>query len=79
MIRNGTAYLYDCVRTVTNWSNSIRFHVTGRTRGDHNIARFQYHAWFNGPDGYRWHGVRYGDNTQVMRCKRTRERWRSAA
>lgn len=62
---------------VTNWPGSLRFRVTGRTRGRHNIARTRVDVWFNGPDGYVWHGTQYGEWTQLCHCKRTRERSRS--
>ena len=38
--------------------------------GRHNIAGVRYDVWFIGPDGKEWHGVQYGDNTQVCHCKR---------
>ena len=29
-----------------------------------------YDVWFIGPDGKEWHGVQYGDLTQVCHCRR---------
>lgn len=60
---------------VSNWPDSLRFKIKGYPRkGDHNIARYRYDVWFNGPDGHLWWGVQYGDNTQLCHCKRTKER-----
>lgn len=54
---------------VTNWPNTRAF--TGRyRRGHHNRAGHRYDAWFKGPDGKPWHGVQYGDNTQIVHCNR---------
>jgi hypothetical protein len=58
---------------VTNWPGSLRFSCSIK-RGRHNIARNRYDAWFAGPDGFVWHGVTIGDNTQLCHCKRTREK-----
>lgn len=61
---------------VGNWPGTLSFKpLYGRT-GHHNIARKRYDVWFNGPDGHVWHGVTYGDNTQICHCRRTKERWR---
>lgn len=54
---------------VTNWPGTMRLNAYVR-RGFHNIARYRYDAWFTGPDGKPWHGVTYGDNTQICHCKR---------
>lgn len=63
---------------VTNWPSSLEFRVTsGPSRSWHNIARVRYDVWFHGPDGHVWHGIQYGDNTQLCHCKRTKL-WRKA-
>lgn len=54
---------------VTNWPGTLSIPCQVR-RGRHNIARVRYDVWFKGPDGKPWHGVQYGDNTQICRCKR---------
>ena len=54
---------------VSNWPGTLEFPCT-TTVGRHNIARTRYDAWFTGPDGKPWHGVTYGDNTQICHCKR---------
>lgn len=56
---------------VTNWPGSLVFKVGGAIRhGKHNIARTRSDVWFTGPDGKEWHGVQYGDNTQLCHCRR---------
>lgn len=62
---------------VTNWPGTLSFSGYS-TVGRHNIAGWRYDVWFKGPDGYEWHGVTYGDNTQICRCKRTKRRWSDA-
>ena len=72
MKKTGRTVLYlttgeygDCV--LTNWPGSLR--LSGRfTKGRHNIARTRYDAWFRF-DGADWHGVTYGDNTQLCHCR----------
>lgn len=55
---------------VTNWPGSLRFKVVDRTQGRHNIARTRVDVWFHDKDGNTWHGVRYGEMTDVVHCKR---------
>jgi hypothetical protein len=59
---------------VGNWCDTLSFPVSRITEGRHNIARTRTDVWFVGPDGYWWHGVQYGEWTQIVHCKRTRER-----
>lgn len=54
---------------LTNWPGTVTLQGRFR-RGAHNIARYRYDVWFKGPDGVDWHGVQYGDNTQICHCKR---------
>lgn len=58
------------VNTVTNWPGSLKFRTGEARKGHHNIARTRYDVWFRGPDGKDWHGVQYGDNTQICHCHR---------
>jgi hypothetical protein len=58
---------------VTNWPGTLSFWVGTLRKGRHNIAGSRYDVWFNGPDGHVWHGVQYGEWTQVCHCKRTKE------
>jgi hypothetical protein len=58
--------------TLTNWPGTLSFTLQSgcmQTRR-HNMAGKAYHVWFKGPDGADWHGVQYGDNTQLCHVKR---------
>lgn len=59
---------------VTNWPSSLKFPCRVK-KGRHNIAGSRCDVWFNGPDGFVWHGVQYGEWTQICHCRRTKERW----
>lgn len=59
--------------TASNWPHTLVFRAHGQV-GRHNIAGKRYDVWFNGPDGYEWHGVTYGDWTQLCHCKRTKRK-----
>jgi len=55
---------------LSNWPGS--FKLAGRYhKGRHNMARFRYDVWFNF-EGQNWHGVQYGDNTQICHCRRVK-------
>jgi hypothetical protein len=58
---------------VTDWPGSLRFPVERLSEGKHNIAGTRTDAWFWGPDDHLWHGTQYGEWTQVIHCKRTKE------
>lgn len=58
---------------ITNWPGTLVIRPTYVKKGHHNIARVRYDAWFKF-DGYEWHGVSYGDNTQIIHCKRTKRK-----
>lgn len=54
--------------TITNWPASLK--LTGRYhKGRHNIAGTRYDVWFEF-EGQPWHGVQYGDMTQILHCKK---------
>lgn len=81
MIAEGKAVLYlthDPIRDrsypfadgkITNWPGTLSIQCRVK-RGYHNIARHRYDVWFVGPDDKQWHGVQFGDNTQIARCRR---------
>lgn len=62
------------VHYVTNWPGSLERKTLGVRVGRHNIACKRYDFWFAGFDGHWWHGVQYGDNTQIAHCRRTKEK-----
>lgn len=63
--------------SVENWPSTLRFAVLERRIGFHNIARRRIDAWFLDHHGNRWHGVQYGDNTQIIHCRRLKPRRRA--
>ena len=81
MIATGRAVLYLAAQgergsvfgdgKVTNWPGTLSIPCRVK-RGRHNMARYRYDAWFKGPDGKDWHGVQYGDNTQIIHCRRVK-------
>lgn len=53
---------------ISNWPGSLEF--KGRYhKGRHNIAGSRYDAWFKF-EGSNWHGVQYGENTQIIHCRK---------
>lgn len=83
---DGKGMLYDCDSYLTlagtiklqpwsryGWGQKPVHRKADRKR--HNIARWRYDTWFRLPgDEFIWHGVRYGDNTQILHCRRTKRR-----
>lgn len=55
--------------TVSNWPGTLKYRAMVR-KGDHNIARTRYDAWFIDADGNNWHGVQYGEFTQLVHCRK---------
>lgn len=58
---------------VQDWPGGLDFRAIVH-KGRHNIAGTRYDVWFWGPDGHRWYGVQYGENTQIVHCRRTKEK-----
>ena len=54
---------------VTNWPGTLRFPCASPRKGRHNIAGTRYDVWFD-CDGDTWHGVQYGEYTQVCHCSK---------
>jgi hypothetical protein len=69
MLKNGRATLYLSDTEITNWPGTLRIKIEYRKTGRHNIAGRRYDIWFS-LEGQHWHGVQYGDNTQICHCKR---------
>ena len=83
MLRTGRATLYLSGGTarfygekITNWPGSLEFKASLVKKGHHNIAGSRYDVWFHGPDNHLWHGVQYGENTQLLHCQRTKQIYR---
>lgn len=73
MKRDGKAILYlDESKPgwrAINWSGSLSFRIDYHRRGKHNIAKTRTDVWFTA-FGENWWGVNYGENTQVLHCRR---------
>jgi len=59
--------------TLTNWPGTLSFPCRVKI-GRHNIARYRYDVWFTDHNGNEWHGVQYGENTQICRCRKIKGR-----
>ena len=55
--------------TVSNWPGSLSYRCY-TTTGRHNIAGVRYDAWFTDCGGNKWHGVTYGENSQICHCRK---------
>jgi hypothetical protein len=76
MDQTGRAVLYlskgaDGRYAVGNWPGTLNLPAHVR-KGRHNIAGSRYDAWFTF-GGAQWHGVNYGENTQVCHCRRLKQ------
>lgn len=63
-------YSRDRRGTVGNWCGTLMIDCT-TTTGRHNIAETRYDCRFVFGE-YWWHGVTYGENTQICHCRRTK-------
>lgn len=54
---------------VTNWPGTLSIPIHTVKVGHHNMAGRRYDVWFKFR-GKEWHGVQYGDNTQIVHCNR---------
>ena len=59
---------------ISNWPGSLKFKSYHFKEGKHNMAKTRTDVWFYGPGDFVWHGVCYGNNTQICHCKRTKQR-----
>lgn len=55
---------------VTNWPGSLEFKVGLMKVGKHNLSGRRYDVWFRDHRNNEWHGVTYGDFTQICHCQR---------
>lgn len=72
MEEDGRIVLYLTKDTVTNWPGTLKFPVQYQTKGKHNIARTRYDVWFRDAKKALWHGVQYGEFTQLCHCRRVK-------
>ena len=68
---NNPEDLNDKKPVVTNWPGTLTIPCWGFSKGNHNIANIRYDVWFTF-EGKEWHGVMYGNYTQICHCKRKR-------
>ncbi len=67
------------VWTLQNWTGGLKIRTYGAPRvGSHNLAGRRYDVWFRF-EGAEWHGVQYGDHTQICRVRRLKPVARKAA
>lgn len=73
MKATGRATLYlsrvDGAWRVSNWPGTLALHPRHVRKGRHNFARVRHDVWFSF-EGEEWHGVNYGDFSQILHCKR---------
>lgn len=72
MNTKGKIVLYYDGRKIFNWPGTLVFLATRYKEGKHNIASKRIDVWFKGPSNDLWHGVQYGNNTQLLHCKRVK-------
>ena len=73
-----TGWFYPKKRRVSNWPGTLSIPLNGGIKiGRHNIAgrRFDVWFWFKGEE---WHGIQYGDNTQIIHCRRLKKQQKAA-
>ncbi len=78
MRQDGRIALYltndkDAQATVSNWPGSLKLGVYHQRIGRHNMAGKRYDVWFTF-ETQPWHGVTYGDNTQICHCRRIKSK-----
>ena len=56
---------------VTNWPGTLVFPRVSVSSGRHNIARTRQDVWFMF-EGLEWHGVQYGEFSQLVHCRKTK-------
>jgi hypothetical protein len=69
MAQRGRIALYYTGDEVINWPGTLRIPVDYSSAGRHNIAGTRTDVWFRF-GGAEWHGVTYGEMTQIVHCKR---------
>ncbi len=64
-------YLVNNDSEVTDWPGHLRFKISHKRTGRHNWGIKRIDIWFNFGNE-TWHGVHYGDNNDLVYCKRTK-------
>lgn len=72
---NGHSILYMCEKgtgyEITDWPGRLKIPVSFWKQSKHNMARIRVDVWFMF-EGQVWHGVQYGEFTQLCHVRRTR-------
>jgi hypothetical protein len=66
---------------VSNWPASLKFVVYYSKQSRHACFGYnnkRHDVWFVGPDGFTWHGIQRGNNNDICRVKRTKQRGKPA-
>ena len=59
---------------VINWPGTLRIPIISYSHGRHNIAGSRVDVWFKDHTGRRWWGVQYGEWTQIVHCRKLKEK-----
>lgn len=59
-----------CGYVVSNWPGTLKFPVQTMKKGGHNISGSRRDVWFKDHVGSEWHGVQYGNFSQICYCKK---------
>lgn len=67
-------YVINDAWLITNWPGSLKFTPMGQSVkvSQTNWGLNRYDVWF-AFEGFIWHGVSIGDNSELLRCKRTKQ------
>jgi len=68
---NKPGWYYPKNAKISNWPGTFSLPIRAIKVGSHNFARRRYDVWFKFND-MEWHGVSYGDNTQLCHVRRLR-------
>lgn len=62
-------YLNTKNKKITNWPGTLKIQLHYIREGKHNIAGKRYDTWFS-LGQFNYHGVQYGNNTQIIHIKK---------
>lgn len=70
-------YLFIRNEKVINWPGSLEFKIESMRVGNHNMSKVRFDVRFLVPNAANqtievWHGTRYGTDTEVLHCRRTK-------
>lgn len=68
---NKRGWYYPKSAKLSNWPGTFSISIHAIKVGGHNITGRRFDVWFKFY-GSQWHGVQYGDNTQLCHVRRLR-------